>query len=216
MCDPGYWVRHVREAVRFADGIGALTGRRAHVPGDRSGRRADGDGPGLLGDDADAVPLPALRGDRPEEQTLAAALAGLHVRGVTVDWAAYFAGRARAAGPTDYAFDRERHWLEPAVPAAVRGPAADDAAERRFWEAVEHETSTRSPRPRHRRGTATQGTAPRPLVLAPPAPGARGPRPPALRGPWRPAADRPAAPVGGTWLLLAPAGSPRPLTRWPR
>ncbi|KPC58680.1 hypothetical protein ADL35_49290, partial [Streptomyces sp. NRRL WC-3753] len=96
LTDPEYWVRHVRETVRFADGVraladagadayleigpdGVLTGMAARV----LDTAADGSG---------GVSVPALRKDRAEERALLTALATLHVTGVPVDWAACFEG----------------------------------------------------------------------------------------------------------------------------
>ena len=53
-----------------------------------------------------------LRGERPECEVLVGALAEVWVRGVGVDWGAFFqgSGARRVALPT-YAFQRERYWL---------------------------------------------------------------------------------------------------------
>ncbi|MER5640661.1 SDR family NAD(P)-dependent oxidoreductase [Kitasatospora sp. NPDC002227] len=127
--DPEYWVRHVREAVRFADGLQAL--REQGVTtflelGPDGVLAALGDGGAFI---------PAQRGDRAEPRALTAALARLHVRGVAVDWAAYFAGAGaqRVDLPT-YAFQRERYWLREAANTPVVQAGSPDA---RFWEAVE-------------------------------------------------------------------------------
>ncbi|GHG49683.1 type I polyketide synthase [Streptomyces griseocarneus] len=121
LCDPEYWVRHVRHAVRFADAVGALAadGVTAFLeigPGGVLTALADA----VLDGRADAV-VAALRTDRPEEAALTTALAGLHVHGVSVDWAAHFAGRddARVVDLPTYAFQRRRYWLD-------TGPAAGD------------------------------------------------------------------------------------------
>ncbi|BCB84333.1 hypothetical protein Psuf_016460 [Phytohabitans suffuscus] len=111
VCTPDYWVRHVRGAVRFADGIGAL--REAGVsalleigPGGALSSMAQE----CVGEDTVAV-TPVLRKDRPEEVAAVTALARLHVTGVAVDWAALFAdtGARRVDLPT-YPFQRERFW----------------------------------------------------------------------------------------------------------
>ena len=51
------------------------------------------------------------------------ALAGLHVRGPRVDWAAVLGGGRRVDLPT-YAFRRQRFWPEALVPSATGAPAA--------------------------------------------------------------------------------------------
>ncbi|WP_432097688.1 acyltransferase domain-containing protein, partial [Streptomyces sp. bgisy100] len=87
LCSPEYWVRHVREAVRFADGIRAL-----HAEGVSRFLELGPDGVltamtrGCLPDDSEALLLPSLRRDRPEAETLLGAVSGLHVHGVEIDW----------------------------------------------------------------------------------------------------------------------------------
>ncbi|MCZ4612079.1 SDR family NAD(P)-dependent oxidoreductase, partial [Streptomyces sp. Lzd4kr] len=110
LCSAEYWVRHVRETVRFADGVTALA---------ESGATAFLEvGPDAVLSAAAhaclperALVQPLLRRDRPEEPALVTGLTGLHVHGVTVDWAAFFAGTgARRVDLPTYAFQRERYW----------------------------------------------------------------------------------------------------------
>ncbi|MBI0297828.1 SDR family NAD(P)-dependent oxidoreductase, partial [Streptomyces sp. PRKS01-29] len=124
VCSPEYWVRHVREAVRFADGVRALEqlGVTSFVEVGPDGVLTAMAQDCLTAGESDGVPapslVPVLRKDRPEIQSLTMALAELHVHGTTVKWDAVFAGRgARRVELPTYAFQRQRYWLESA-PAA--------------------------------------------------------------------------------------------------
>ncbi|MFE6780564.1 SDR family NAD(P)-dependent oxidoreductase, partial [Streptomyces sp. NPDC057676] len=110
-----YWVRHVRESVHFADAVRTLA--------DEGVATFVEIGPGAtlsaLGQETapDAGFVPVLRGDRSEELALVSALGRVHVRGVSVDWAAFFAGSgARRVDLPTYAFQHQRYWLD-ALPA---------------------------------------------------------------------------------------------------
>ena len=124
LADPGYWVEHVREPVRFADGIRA--GRRAGVT------RFFELGPdGVLtamarttldDDDPGVMFAAALRARQPEPETFAAFLGQAHIAGTAVDWQAFYAGSgARRVHLPTYAFQRERYWL---LPGTRGDPAA--------------------------------------------------------------------------------------------
>jgi acyl transferase domain-containing protein/acyl-CoA synthetase (AMP-forming)/AMP-acid ligase II/NAD(P)-dependent dehydrogenase (short-subunit alcohol dehydrogenase family)/acyl carrier protein len=139
LTSPEYWVRHVREAVRFSDGVRAL-GRQGVSAFLELG--PDGVLSALVAEmtETGAVPLdtavvPVLRRERPEEASAVSALARLHVVGVPVDWNVLFegAGAVRVDLPT-YAFQRSRFWPEPEV--AVGGADPLDAA---FWQLVEND-----------------------------------------------------------------------------
>ncbi|MDL2081658.1 SDR family NAD(P)-dependent oxidoreductase [Streptomyces sp. GXMU-J15] len=139
LCNPEYWVRHVREAVRFADGVRLLGKRRVtrFVELGPDGTLTALTRACLEGDGLTAVPT--LRKDRPEPTALMAAVADAFAHGAAVDWAAVFAGTG--AKPVDlptYAFRRSRYWLEPTphAPAAEDGTPGPDGG---FWSAVEQE-----------------------------------------------------------------------------
>ncbi|WP_229874287.1 type I polyketide synthase, partial [Streptomyces cirratus] len=110
---PEYWVGQVREAVRFADAVGALeregTARFLEIG-------PDGVLTGLAQQSVDseqAVLVPALRKNRPEPETLIAAVARLHTSGAPVDWEAFYAGTgARRVELPTYPFQRTRYWVE--------------------------------------------------------------------------------------------------------
>uniref|UniRef100_UPI00131D7331 SDR family NAD(P)-dependent oxidoreductase n=1 Tax=Amycolatopsis anabasis TaxID=1840409 RepID=UPI00131D7331 len=118
LATPEYWVRHVREAVRFADGVRTLAEQgvtRFLEIG------PDGTLTGLAQESLDeSVLVPALRRDRDEPRTLLTALARLHAHGVDIDWAAFFAGSgARRIDLPTYAFQGDRYWPEPPVATAL-------------------------------------------------------------------------------------------------
>ncbi|MET9777821.1 type I polyketide synthase [Streptomyces sp. NPDC006367] len=147
MRSPEFWVDHVRRPVRFAETVahlrdrgaahyvelgpdGVLTGlvRRCLAPSGPA--PAD---PGRNGaPDGERPPaplvLPALRGARPEADSLLDTVAALHAHGVPVDWRAVFAGRGgrRVTLPT-YAFQRRRYWLD-AAPRHRSAPPPDAPA----------------------------------------------------------------------------------------
>ncbi|MGP3923754.1 SDR family NAD(P)-dependent oxidoreductase [Streptomyces sp. 8N616] len=126
MSSPEYWVRHVRQAVRFSDGIRALldTGVTAFLELGPDGVLAAAAQESLR-DQSDmdlCVVTSVLQRDRRETATLLSALAELHVRGVPVDWARLFDGTdARRVELPTYAFQRKRYWLESSAPKTLAG-----------------------------------------------------------------------------------------------
>ncbi|MFL6127672.1 MAG: SDR family NAD(P)-dependent oxidoreductase, partial [Mycobacteriales bacterium] len=121
LTDPDYWVRHVRQPVRFADGVRTLR--------DQGVTRFLELGPDAVLtamarqtlDDDGAVFAAALRNRQPEAEAFAGFLGQAHVSGATVDWAAFYPGARRVELPT-YAFQRQRYWLLPGAEAG--DPAA--------------------------------------------------------------------------------------------
>ncbi|MGW9486485.1 SDR family NAD(P)-dependent oxidoreductase, partial [Streptomyces diastaticus] len=110
LCSAEYWVRHVREAVRFADGVRAL-----HEAGATRFLELGPDGVACAmareSLPETAVTVAAQRRTAPGEAALVEAVARLHGHGVRVDWPAFFAGLdARRVDLPTYAFQRRRFW----------------------------------------------------------------------------------------------------------
>ncbi|MEV6108100.1 beta-ketoacyl synthase N-terminal-like domain-containing protein, partial [Streptomyces sp. NPDC051940] len=121
--DPGYWVRQIREPVRFAAAVQRLEddGVRGFAEIGPDGVLAALAEQSLRSDETVLVPF--QRKDRPEAQAFTGALAQLHASGSAVGWRAFYAGSgARRIDLPTYAFQRERYWAEPA------GAAGDPSA----------------------------------------------------------------------------------------
>uniref|UniRef100_UPI003F4A75CA type I polyketide synthase n=1 Tax=Streptomyces sp. bgisy159 TaxID=3413795 RepID=UPI003F4A75CA len=137
LTDPEYWVRHVREPVRFHDCVARL-----HGLGARRFLEVGPDGPlTALAEAALAEPEPsaadepvfvsaALR-DTPETDQLLAAVGTLFAHGVAPDWAALLPGARVVPLPT-YAFQRQRYWLPTAAFAGDPEAAGLRTAEHPF------------------------------------------------------------------------------------
>jgi acyl transferase domain-containing protein/acyl carrier protein len=139
LCSPDYWVRHVRHPVRFLDGVGVLEREGVNVCielGPHAVLTAMVDA--CLTSDARerVMRLPTMQRHRPETETFALALGGLHCHGVPIDWSSYFEpfGPKRIPLPT-YAFQRQKYWLEP-KPAGAK-PSPGSVEEPSFWAAID-------------------------------------------------------------------------------
>ncbi|MEJ2099389.1 MAG: type I polyketide synthase, partial [Desulfobacterales bacterium] len=116
--DPAYWARHLRQTVRFSDGIAELLKIPDAIllevgPGRTLGRLALQQATGA----GSRYALSTLR--HPEEQGsdvafLLNTLGRLWLAGAKIDWAQFFRNenRHRIPVPT-YPFDHRRYWIEP-------------------------------------------------------------------------------------------------------
>ena len=131
LTSPEYWVRHIRQTVRFFDGV------RAAAQAGASSFLECGPDAALsqltarcLAGGADsgsrAIVLPSLSARADELSCFVSALGGLHAHGVAIDWrnGIFQESHARRIELPSYAFQRERYWSPPRVPAAT----SDDPA----------------------------------------------------------------------------------------
>ncbi|MFG3350342.1 beta-ketoacyl synthase N-terminal-like domain-containing protein, partial [Streptomyces sp. NPDC048018] len=126
LTDPGYWVRHVREAVRFADGLATARGlgvtRFVEVGPDAvltaMARQS-------LDDTDESVFVPLMRRPRDgasAQGTLLTAAAALYASGVAVDW--HLPAPTRHLDLPTYPFQRRSYWLSGPAQVSVGVGAA--------------------------------------------------------------------------------------------
>jgi len=137
--DPDYWGRHMRQPVRFSDGVETL---RAAEPG--MVFLEVGPGAGLapllrwhLASPGERPVVAAMRQPKDTSSDLAAllgALGRLWAAGARIDWQGFHAGQGRRRVPLPtYPFERRRHWIEiaaapPAGAILATAPVATEAA----------------------------------------------------------------------------------------
>jgi myxalamid-type polyketide synthase MxaB len=115
--DASYWRSHVRNTVRFADGMRCLSDQGVDAI------LEVGPTPSLLGMGKRCLPqlevawLPSLRKGQDPWRVLLKSLAELYLLGVRIDWPGFDAlwNRQRMALPT-YPFERSRYWYRDSVP----------------------------------------------------------------------------------------------------
>jgi myxalamid-type polyketide synthase MxaB len=144
LTDPGYWLRHIREPVRFRDGMARLADCDVFL---EAGPR-----PVLLGlgrqciDDSQALWLPSLDGRKGDWRRMLESLGALYARGADIDWRRFDApyARERIAVPP-YPFERQSfpppkphpnlgsRGTRPLVDDAVRSPLLDQTVFSASW-----------------------------------------------------------------------------------
>lgn len=109
---PGYWVRHVRSPVRFADGVAVLAHHADLMLEIGPRPTLCSMGRGCI-DDQERSWLPSLRPGMDDRAVMFGSLAEIWVRGGIIDWAAVHVGERRSdAGIPRYPFQRQSYWLE--------------------------------------------------------------------------------------------------------
>lgn len=116
--DPEYWVKHLREAVRFGPGIQGIM----RTPGERvflevgPGQALSGLARKVLDAQSGARVVSSLlppKKEQSEQAFLVDALGKLWLAGVTVNWRAVHAGEKRYRVPLPaYPFERQRYWVD--------------------------------------------------------------------------------------------------------
>ena len=124
--DPDYWAAHIREPVRFADGLDLLADDGVTVflevgPGRTLGRLATARTP-----DSVHIGLMDPEAARPD---LLEALTDYWLTGGEVDWPVWYRGerRNRVSLP-GYPFARKPHWLDPGIAPDPVAPVARPSA----------------------------------------------------------------------------------------
>lgn len=123
LTDPVYWRHHLRNTVRFADGVQTLQKQGVNI------FLEIGPQPTLLGM-AEQIPtagqrpsatsyLPSLSKKQDDWQQMLKSLGALYTHGVPIDWTAFHKnGQRRKVVVPTYPFQRQRYWIEQKEPIA--------------------------------------------------------------------------------------------------
>ncbi|GAA4312774.1 hypothetical protein GCM10023086_33460 [Streptomyces venetus] len=112
---PDYWTRHIRASVRFFDGVRLLRaeGVTSYLELGPGGLTAmTRESLSVEGAPSGAAVVPLLRQGRPEDRTVATALAETFVRGTRVDWEPFTGWAGERLDLPTYAFQRRSFWLD--------------------------------------------------------------------------------------------------------
>ncbi|WP_158854676.1 type I polyketide synthase, partial [Saccharothrix deserti] len=126
-----YWYRNLRQPVRFAEAVDALVeqGHRAFIEVSAHPVLAMSIQDAMDAHGAPAVVTGSLRRDEGGLTRFLTSLGEAHVRGVPVDWRAFFEGSgARLVDLPTYPFRHRRYWLEGGSRVGDVGSAGLDAA----------------------------------------------------------------------------------------
>ncbi|OPF68559.1 beta-ketoacyl synthase, partial [Streptomyces antioxidans] len=114
--DTDYWVRNLRERVRFTDAVRALlaAGHRVFIEASTHPVLTVGLQETFEEAGVEAVTVPTLRRDHGGRAQLLHSLAEAFTAGVDVDWTTVYPGNPapRVVALPTYAFQRERFWLD--------------------------------------------------------------------------------------------------------
>ena len=138
--DPRYWARHMRQTVRFAEGVEVLLSDPALVlvevgPGQTLSSFVQQHPAAAAG----RTVVPALRHEHTREEDgafLLGALGRLWLAGVEVDWNGFARRERRLRVPLPtYPFERQPYWIDPpgAQPAVAATPARGKKAAVEDW-----------------------------------------------------------------------------------
>jgi acyl transferase domain-containing protein/acyl carrier protein len=125
--DPSYWVSHLRQCVRFADGLEPLLEEPDAVllevgPG-RTLRSIARWHPHKKPRQVMLSSLPHPRERHSDIAFLLNTLGHLWLAGIVIDWSAFSAQEQRHRLPLPtYPFERQRYWIEPKPSARMLGP----------------------------------------------------------------------------------------------
>jgi acyl transferase domain-containing protein len=133
--DPRYWASHLRNTVRFSDGVSQLLKTPNQVlleigPGDTLAglarqHLAHNEGPIVL------TSMRHVRVTQPDTQYLLTTLGKLWLAGVKVDWSGFYSHERRRRVPLPtYSFERQRYWLDPKEKSSPSIVAQAAAAEK--------------------------------------------------------------------------------------
>ena len=130
--DANYWSRHLRQTVRFSEGLNSLLKEREQIllevgPGQTLTALAKRQ---LDKDSGHAVvsSLPPAKATRSGDEQWLHAMGQLWLEGINLNWSRFHAQQRRRRLPLpSYPFERQRYWIEPSAgnavqPAVVKTP----------------------------------------------------------------------------------------------
>ena len=123
LTDPLYWRKHLRNTVRFADGVVTLQAQGCTALVEIGPQATLLGMAGQILDPATQPPLmtPSLREGQSDWQQMLTSLGALYVRGIMIDWQRFDQRypRRKLNLPT-YPFQRQRYWFEQSDSASPR------------------------------------------------------------------------------------------------
>jgi len=127
--DPNYWVKHLRQTVRFAAGLQKIFKESSPIllevgPGRTlstfAKRHPDNSGQLVL------TSLPHPKEEQSDSAFLLNTLGQLWISGITINWSGFYADEQRYRLPLPtYPFERLRYWIEPTTQVETVKPRSD-------------------------------------------------------------------------------------------